>query len=338
MKKIFIDIYHLPQFNLFKQSIHKLGPDKVEIGCVNRGKLVEVIQNECPDFKLHVLGDYRHNNGRLSMAFLIIIPRLFRLLLLLRKSYHTVGSAHYQANFIAKLLRIPNFSILDDPRAGVVEIVRFSTKEFYLPNFEQQILGSKVFEGLKEWAYLSPSYFHPTLSALEAFNLTPFQYIFLREVTTNTSNYLGQKESQILEISHKIPEGTPVVLSLEDKSSRHLYPSHWHIVEEPFDDFHSLLYYSSLTASTGDSIAREGSMLGAPSFYIGDRDMPANQVLIDLKLLEKIKPHNLLSKITEIYPLAVDISDRETIRNELEEQWDDVTQLILNLSYNLGTR
>jgi hypothetical protein len=79
-------------------------------------------------------------------------------------------------------------------------------------------------------------------------------------------------------------------------------------------------------------------MLGAPSFYIGDRDMPANQVLIDLKLLEKIKPHNLLSKITEIYPLAVDISDRETIRNELEEQWDDVTQLILNLSYNLGTR
>ena len=55
--KILIDIYHIPQFNLFKNAIKILGPEKVDLACVNRGKLVDIIQHECPEFKLYVLGD-----------------------------------------------------------------------------------------------------------------------------------------------------------------------------------------------------------------------------------------------------------------------------------------
>ena len=39
------------------------------------------------------------------------------------------------------------------------------------------------------------------------------------------------------------------------------------------------MYYSQIVISSGDSGAyREGAMLGVPSIYAGNRDMPANDI------------------------------------------------------------
>ena len=46
--------------------------------------------------------------------------------------------------------------------------------------------------------------------------------------------------------------------------------------------------YSALVITTGDTLAREASLLGVPVIYAGRRDMPINKELIKLGLIFKI--------------------------------------------------
>jgi predicted glycosyltransferase len=330
--KYLIDIYHIPQYNFFKNTIDILGPEKVDLCCVDRGKLVEIITKESPKFKLYVLGDYKKNKGRWSLATRIVLPRLLGLYRLLKvNQYNVVGSASYQVNFVSKLLKIPNFSIMDDPRNFIVRILSFSTNNFYLPLFNRKYGNAKSFNALKEWAYLSPKYFSSNKEILDEYGLKEKRYYFMREVSTDTSNYLGQAKNLILELSKKIDNNIPVVLSLENKQLKELYPKNWIILEEPVSDIHSLMYYSSVIISSGDSMAREGAMLGVPSVYLGYRDMPANQILIDKGILFKL---NL--KETIVFLKNQKVFDQKKIREQLFNEWDDVTELIINLFYKLS--
>ena len=327
MKKFLVDIYHIPQYNLFKNALKFLEPNEVDLCCVNRGKLVEIIKKECPAYKLYVFGDYKNNNGRWSLATKIVIPRVISLYkLILKNKYCVVGNASYQASLVSKLLGVANFAIMDDPRKFIVKILKFSTKEFYLPPFRKSFGNAKTFNALKEWAYLSPKYFKPSTTVLEEYNFKEKGYLFIREVSTNTSNYLSQEKNLILQLSDSLSSNTKVVLSLEDKSLKDKYPKSWIILEEPVSDIHSLMYFSSSVISSGDSMAREGGMLGVPSIYLGNRDMPANKILIDRGILWKL---GINETVEFIYKSPM--IDQIAFRHKLEQEWDDVTQLILDL-------
>ena len=333
--KIFIDIYHLPQFNLFKNFIKIMGPNKITLSCVNRSKLVEIIKHELPGYELHVIGDYKYNYGPISMIFLIIIPRILYLFKIIKKNkFKFVLTAHYQANFVAKLKSIRNISIIDDPRKIVLQLIKFSTKDVYLPEFSTDNHKTKTFIGLKEWSYLSPKYFSPDLSVLDNYEIKAKEYIFIREVDTNTSNYLSQDKNIILKKSEKIENKIKVVLSLENKRLINSYPSNWIILNEPVDDIHSLMYFSKIVISSGDSMAREGAMLGVDSIYLGNRDMPANKVLIDKG---KLSQRNILGTVKTIKSHFQNDIDKEQIieqqssfRKSLYYDWDDVTELLIN--------
>ncbi|MDP2685100.1 MAG: DUF354 domain-containing protein [bacterium] len=329
--KIFIDIYHLPQYNLFRNAIRQLGPEKVDLGCVNRGKLVDIIHHECPEFNLFVYGDYKNNKGLFSMATKIIIPRIYQLIKLFRKqNYSIIGAAGYQANVAAKILGIPNFSILDDPRAFILKLLKFSTKEIYLPPFGNNYGKVKHYNALKEWAYLSPKYFNPSSKVLIEYKLESKSYIFIREVATNTTNYITQAKNIIQQLSKAIPNEIPVVLSLEDKSQATKYPKTWIILKEPVSDIHSLMYYSKLVISTGDSMAREGAMLGVQSIYMGNRDMPANRILINLGVLKRKSVEESIITIKDIFNGNNRSFNQNDFREKLKNDWEDVTQLIVN--------
>ncbi len=331
--KIFIDIYHTPQFNLFKNVIIKLGPDVVELGCVNRGRLASIIRHECPDHTLHVLADYKSNKGRLSLIFKIILPRIVGLIRLFHeKKYAVVGTASYQSNLVAKILGIPNFAILDDPRKFLVFLLRLSTREFYLPDFKNEYSGTKQFNGLKEWSYLSPKYFKPNIKVLSDYNLKRYEFIFAREVVTNTSNYIGQERFLIQKMANFINPNLKVVLSLEDKSNSINYPKEWLILQEPVKDIHSLMYYSKYVVSSGDSMAREGGLLGVSSAYIGFRDMPANRLLIDKGVLIASSPKEVADIInTQFEKDTVSLFDQDKFRENLDREWVDMTDLILSI-------
>ncbi|NND80627.1 MAG: DUF354 domain-containing protein [Maribacter sp.] len=331
MKKVLIDIYHLPQFNFFRNTILTLDPSEVDIYCVNRGKLLSVVEYELPDYNIICIGDYKHNKGMFSMIFKIIIPRIYKLFKDMNsKKYKFVVTANYQANFVAKLKGIPNVAFNDDPRRFVFPLLKFSADEVFLPPFEKRSKGVKYFNALKEWAYLSPKYFIPMASALEAHNLERKKYIFIREVSTETSNYLSQTQDLILSISKKIPTTTKVILSLEDKDKASAYPKGWKILKEPVKDIHSLMYFSQIVISSGDSMAREGAMLGVPSIYVGIRDMPANVILIKKDMLLKLEPEALVETTIKILKGEMKFQEQDTFRQSLLEEWDDVTNLVLN--------
>ena len=330
MKKVLIDIYHLPQFNFFKNAILSFKPEEVDIYCVNRGKLLPVIQHELPGYTIHCLGDYKHNKGMTSMVTKIILPRIYNLFRQINKrKYKFVLTANYQANFVARLKRIPNIAFNDDPRKFVFPFLKFSADEVFIPPFSDDYPGVKKFNALKEWAYLSPRYFKPSLAALKEYNLESKKYIFIREVSTKTSNYLTQDKDIVLYASKNFPKEWKVVLSLENKENTDLYPSDWIILKEPVSDIHSLMYHSEIVLSSGDSMAREGAMLGVPSIYAGNREMPANDILLERDLLLKVEPDNIVSTIQQIKNKEIDFPKQDNFRNDLYGEWDDVTDLIL---------
>jgi len=330
MKKVLIDIYHLPQFNFFKNAILNFSPEEVDVFCVNRGKLFPVMQHELPGYRITCLGDYKHNKGMFSMVFRIIVPRILSLFRLIgRKKYKFILTANYQANFIGRLKGIPNIAFNDDPRRFVFPFLKFSADEVYLPPFGPKYQGVKIFNALKEWAYLSPVYFSPDEQALAPYGLKPGEYIFIREVSTKTSNYLSQQEDIVLSIAGSFPKGWKVVLSLENKENAQRYPEEWMILEEPVSDIHSLMYYSRAVISSGDSMAREGAMLGVPSIYAGNRYMPANEILIQKGMLLKLNPEEVVITVKEIMAGTLSFQEQEAFRKLLFEEWDDVTKLIL---------
>ena len=331
MKKILFDLYHLPQYNFFKNIILCFDPSEIDIFCVDRGKLLPIIKHELPDYHVTAIGSYQYNKGMFSMIFRIIIPRIFTIYRkVTRQKYRFVITAHYQANFVAKLRGIPNIAFIDDPRKFVFPLLKFSANEVYLPPFESKFKGVKCFNALKEWSYLSPRYLNPDATALDVYGLSPKNYVFIREVSTETSNYLTQNQGIILSISKTFPASCQVVLSLENKEAAALYPRDWIILKEPVTNIHALMYFSQVVISSGDSVAREGAMLGVPSIYAGIREMPANWIMINKGMLFKLKPDEIVNKVLRIQQDEMDFPDQDEFRKSLAEEWDDVTKLVLH--------
>jgi predicted glycosyltransferase len=119
-------------------------------------------------------------------------------------------------------------------------------------------------------------------------------------------------------------EDIPVVLSLEDKTMSRAFPPHWIILEEPVRDIHSLMYYAKLVISSGDSMAREGAMLGVPSIYCGERIMKANELLIKQGMLHHLPGKEMISAANQIMAGPFDAQAQNKIREKLFAKWDDM--------------
>ncbi len=326
---ILFDVYHLPQWNFLRSSIHSVEAEERIVCCVDRSKLVSIIRKELNGGTFIHFGSYRNNFGFLSMVFLIIIPRTLWLIYILRKLKVTyVISANYQSNLAARFWGIPNIVFNDDPRKGVIQIARFAANVTYLTK-GLKYPGTRELNCLKEWAYLAPKYFSPDRGVLTSMGLSPFGYIMLREVSTETTNYSQQKAGML--ITAEVPEGVTVILSLENKKMRAQVPIGWTILEEPVNDIHSLMFFARGFASTGDSMAREAAELGAPSFYSGIRDMGANKVLIDMGLMEQATAEEAIARLCSLKPITdvqAEVNRRQEIRERIAREWDDVNELI----------
>jgi predicted glycosyltransferase len=88
-----------------------------------------------------------------------------------------------------------------------------------------------------------------------------------------------------------------------------------------------------MVISSGDSMAREAAMLGVPGIYCGVRDMAANRVLIDKKMLFKIPPAQVPGFIHQLMSgsSTQTIVPQDEFRAQLTQQWDDITRLILDI-------
>ena len=285
--KLLIDIGHIPHINLFKNAAIILKDKGIDIKiiCLDRKRNVLIAKEEFKGFEVISLG--KHRGNFFSIIFEANILRfllLFKFLLLNRFDVG-LSAGSFLLGFGLKIFNKPNLQFYDDPenKKNLIFQKLTATKLFYPSFFKSD--GIINFNALKEWAYLSPKYFNPDKECLKEYNLEEKKYIFVREVNSNTTNYVGQSSDMISTIANKLPSNIKVVFSLENKEKINFYPKSWILLNEPIKDIHSLMYYSKAILSSGDSMAREGAMLGVPSIYCGIREMAANKVMEEAGLL-----------------------------------------------------
>ena len=89
------------------------------------------------------------------------------------------------------------------------------------------------------------------------------------------------------------------------------------------------MFFSASVVSSGDSMAREGAMLGVPSIYCGVRDMAANKVMINEGMLFHKNIVQFPEFINRIINNDVEVEKQDDFREQLEKKWVDVTEFIV---------
>jgi len=332
--KIIFDFNHIAHVNFFKPAINLLKAEghEVIISVLERGKLLTVVQKEFPDYKIYKAGS--HQGGFFSIIMNANIRKIIRLINIVTREKVVLGVGISLPLAVAMtVLRKKVFQFNDDPERKLLISLqkKFSTLLTmpYLDLKEEPKI--RVYQALKEWAYLSPRYFNPQPAVLAEYGLEAGKYIFVREVSTGSLNYQGQQANVIAQFADRFPKDYRVVLSLEDKKTIGQYPSDWILLKEPVSDIHSLIYYSRCLISSGDSMAREGAMLGVPSVYCGFREMKANRVMVDEGMLVCEQPEHCPALLEEIVSGSKPFEAQDAFRNRLLQQWEDVTLYIIQL-------
>lgn len=333
---VVIDIIHPAHVNFFKGIIAKLiqNGSNVIVITINRGKLQHIVKEELNNIEVNVIG--RHRGTKASIIFEANLLRFFQLIkfIMFKKIDVGISAGSFILGAVLKLRGIVNYQVCDDPERKVnVFLENITSKERYLPPIITPSKKEKIFQGLKEWAYLSPKYFKANEKVLEKYGLKEKKYFFIREISTGSLNYQSQLNNIVLDFAADLKNQYDVILSLEDKRNINLYPKHWKHVIEPEKDIHSLIYFSKIVISSGDSMAREGAMLGVPSIYCGVREMKVNKILIGKKMLYKISSSEVIGFVNEILNGKLNLPEQNIFREQLLKEWIDVneffTQIIL---------
>lgn len=329
--KILIDIKHPAQLNLFKGLSNELREENwdVTICYLQRGKLPNIIKREYGGFSTIPVGSSK--GTRWSILWDGNIKRTLAFLDLIRKNKYNIciAASSIPLALACKMAGIPVIQFYDDPERNRVNQINASlSTQLFFPPIVKKNHKVSVFNCLKEWSYLSPKRFQPDEKILRQYALAPNEYIFVREVSNKSFNYYNQQDGIISGFAGNISSNTKVILSLEDKSNADKYPGHWIILQEPVDDIHSLIYYSRMVISSGDSMAREGAMLGVPSVYCGTRIMKANELLMKAGILEHLPGNSALPFINKAIDKKFDKEKQTRTRNQLLEQWDDMTSFM----------
>jgi predicted glycosyltransferase len=326
MKPIWFDIGHPAQLNFYHNAIKSLCKDyNVIITIIGRGKLPKIAKKELsnlPNTRLFIIG--KHRGNKFSAIFEANIIRLTLLFLFLVKNRVGIHFSNgYLGSLLSKIFVFPAITFGDDPHSLDYRLKLAFANQVYFCVFSEHFIKlsrkARILKCVKEWAYLNPKYFKADKNELLKYDLEPYSYLFIREVSTGTLNYTGQKYGIIKELADKIPAEYKILFSLEDKSKRQLYPKDWILLQEPVEDIHSLIYFSRALISSGDSMAREAAVLGIPSFYVGNRTMAANEVLkklVDFSQVDVKNFQTVFGDHTQSFTESDQLKNIEILKNK----------------------
>lgn len=333
--KIIIGISHFPHWNFFKNAAILLNKKyDIKFFIFPRGNLMKIVENENKKIPYFYIG---YQGETLYSKILEYLKLDFKLFLYLRKNPYdlSVGVGDLGLAHVSKILSKPYINFVDDiDTVDLMAHLPFSKKTFIPSSIEIKGRNIYKYNGFKELAYLHPNYFSPDKVVLDEYKIENLNYIFMRIVETSTINYrhLNNITEDLIKVIRELTHGGfKIVLSLENKGLKDMLKNYCIILEEPVSDIHSLMYYADLTISTGDSMARESCLLGTPAIYLGRRDMPVHQPLIDKGCFFKI---DNISDVTfcakEIIEKDIKSKTRKKINNAITNEWTDTTQVIID--------
>jgi predicted glycosyltransferase len=328
---IIIDITHPAHLNFFKPIIRLLKNNNhvIFVTCLRRGRLPMIVQRELKDVDIYYIGHHRGNY--FSVIFEANILRFFKFLRFLKSKNIDLGLSFgsFVLGFCLRIFHKPNLQFDDDPERRLnVFLQKISATKLFYPPIIKESDNVFVYNGVKEWLYLSPEIFTPDITILRNYSLLPKQYIFVREVSTGSLNYFRQQKRLISNLKLTLPENFQVILSLENKSNRDKYPSEWILLEEPVDCIHSILYFSMLVISSGDSMAREAALLGIPGIYCGQRIMAVNNLLATRGMFFHLKPEDVNGFIINYLEKQVLPIEQEKYRAKLLNDFINVQTFV----------
>ncbi len=334
--KIIVDIAHPAHVNFFKKALRILSDEghEILITGLRRGKLPRILENELGEYPIHYVG--KHTGSKFSIIYEANIKKFFNLFFFALKHKPDFGLSvgSFNLGAVMKLFGKPNLQFDDDPERPInVLLEKLTSTRLFFPPITAEEGNVETMKALKEWAYLTPKYFRESTDELSRYSLEPGNYIFVREVSCGSLNYQDQDANIVASFSDKFPKDMPVLLSLEDKETIGQYPKDWILLEEPVEDIHSLIYHSRLLVSSGDSMAREASMLGVPSLYCGIREMKANKLMMDRNMLFKAMPNEAPAIMESIINGDVQVQEQAAFRQQLLKEWDDITEFIISQIY-----
>jgi predicted glycosyltransferase len=333
--RIAVDIAHYPHINFFKNAIFYLMNKKIDIKLIvqDRGNLTSMLKYE---YGL----PYKLIGRRQSSILGNILNLIVRDISLLNYFQSTpcdvvTGVGSVNLTHAAFVFRKPSVMFEDDVE---YKLAYYSYKYFatniVMPDcIHETNKNILTYKGFKELAYLHPNYFQPSKSILKEYDLTPKNYIFIREVSNTTLNYSGLKEGLLSKVCPYLKDmGFDIVLSLENKEIKRQYKDYCTILKEPVRDIHSLLHYASLTIASGDSMSRESCLVGTPAIYTGKREMKINTDLIKKGCFFKVDEiSSVMEYVKKIIENDIKNETESIIEKAIKNDWDDTTRVIIDV-------
>ena len=335
---VVIDILHCAHLNLYTYAIETLTRENIAVHVVlrPRGNLISIFEKEFPYMPYVLIG--KHNKTMFG-KMLDLIKRDVAFLKYLSKINFEVGVGGLNLIQITRFFGKPSIIFVDD--------IEYKLTYHLIKAFAPWILIPKVipaqgknllkYNGFKELAYLHPNHFKPNKKALEPYNLNPYEYVFIREVSSASLNYNRLEQGKLSKILDFIEDrDLKILLSLEDKSLISLFRDHCIILKEPVDDIHSLLHFAAFTVTSGDSMARESCLLGTPAVYTGARDMAINTELIKRSCMFKVEEEKSIEDTID-FIINNDIKKEveAKIKQAIKEEWVDTTEVLLDVLYGI---
>jgi len=125
--------------------------------------------------------------------------------------------------------------------------------------------------------------------------------------------------------------GLKVILSIEDKSLVDGLKDKCIILNEPVSNLYSLIYYSLFVISSGDTMAREASLLGNPCIYTGGRNMMANKKLIDIGVMVKTENLNDIINTIERFKNAKIVEETKILMKDIISiEFEDTNAVLMS--------
>ncbi len=72
--------------------------------------------------------------------------------------------------------------------------------------------------------------------------------------------------------------------------------------------------------------------------YIKKKEQKANDILTEKGILFHSKPEDVIELVKDIVNNKIEFKDKELIRGELADEWEDVTELIVNIVKNFRNK
>jgi uncharacterized protein len=330
--KIHFDFVHPSDVNLFKNAIQRLqtAGHQIFITIRERGNLSAIVKSELDSYEFISLGNHKRGFFNKLVA---LITREISLFHYLRDNHIQISvNQGFSCILSCKLLKIPFIIFEDDYEYKLAFYYGklFSTRDI-MPDFIPET-GNNIYKyhGFKELAYLHPREFIPETKNLKIPGLLPFKYVFIREISNISLNYTN-RESYLDEVVNLInSKNLQIVLSLENKSLSSQFESRCMILKEPINEIYSLIGNALFVISSGDTMAREASLLGIPTIYTGGRDMLMNKPLIENGIMYTANTFLEIKYLVDYFLVednAFNIRSKTT--TTISNDWDDTTDIII---------